>query len=55
MNYTEQFLAEAVEIVKLIDRDSIERTAELVARLRERGLRFLDAPYAFPGGPDQPR
>src|ERR1700719_3476185 len=41
MNYTEQFLADAVEIVKLIDRDSIERTAELVARLRERGGRLF--------------
>jgi D-sedoheptulose 7-phosphate isomerase len=41
MNYTDQFLAEAVEIVKLIDRDSIERTAELVARLRERGGRLF--------------
>src|SRR6202140_5383948 len=41
MNYTEQYLAEAVEIVKLIDRHSIERTAELVARLRERGGRLF--------------
>jgi|SRR5579862_819373 len=41
MNYTDQFLAEAVEIVKLIDRGSIERTAELVARLRERGGRLF--------------
>lgn len=41
MNYTEQYLAEAVEILKLIDRDSIERTAELVAQLRERGGRLF--------------
>lgn len=41
MNYTEQYLAEATEILKLIDRDSIERTAELVGRLRERDGRLF--------------
>ena len=41
MTYTEQYLQEANEILKLIDRDSIERTAELVGRLRDRGGRLF--------------
>jgi len=41
VTYTEQYLQEANEILKLIDRDSIERTAELVGRLRDRGGRLF--------------
>ncbi len=41
MSYTEQYLQEANEILKRIDQDSIEKTAELVGRLRERGGRLF--------------
>jgi D-sedoheptulose 7-phosphate isomerase len=41
VTYTEQYLEEATEILKLIDQDSIERTAELVGRLRDRGGRLF--------------
>jgi D-sedoheptulose 7-phosphate isomerase len=41
MSYTQQYLQEANEILKRIDQDSIEKTAELVGRLRERDGRLF--------------
>jgi D-sedoheptulose 7-phosphate isomerase len=41
VTFTEQYLQEASEILKLIDRDSIEKTAELIGRLRDRGGRLF--------------
>lgn len=41
MTHTEQYLAEASQILKLIDVDSIERTAGLLAGLREREGRLF--------------
>jgi len=41
VTYTEQYLAEASEILKCIDRDSIERTVGLLAGLREREGRLF--------------
>jgi D-sedoheptulose 7-phosphate isomerase len=41
VTYTEEYLAEASQILKLIDNDSIERTAGLLAGLREREGRLF--------------
>ncbi len=41
MTYTEEYLAEASEILKLINTDSIERTVGLLSALRERGGRLF--------------
>ena len=41
MSYTDEYLEEAGEILKSIDREAIERVAELVGRLRDRGGRLF--------------
>lgn len=41
MSYTDEYLEEAGEILKLIDRGAIERLAELMGRLRDRGGRLF--------------
>jgi D-sedoheptulose 7-phosphate isomerase len=41
MTFTEQFLAEAAEILKRIDTASVERVAELLAACRARGGRLF--------------
>lgn len=41
MSYANQFIDEAAQILKSLDRDAIERTADLLRRLRERGGRLF--------------
>jgi D-sedoheptulose 7-phosphate isomerase len=41
MTFTQQFLAEAGRIIELLDQDSIERTAAVLAQTRERGGRLF--------------
>jgi D-sedoheptulose 7-phosphate isomerase len=41
MTFTQQFLAEAGRIIELLDQDSIERTAAVLAHTRERGGRLF--------------
>lgn len=41
MSFVEQFLAEAREIIDQLDRDAIERVAQLLAATRERGGRLF--------------
>lgn len=41
MNYVAQYLQEATEIASLLDRSAIERTADLLLELRERGGRLF--------------
>jgi D-sedoheptulose 7-phosphate isomerase len=41
MNYVAQYLQEATEIASLLDRSAVERTADLLLELRERGGRLF--------------
>ena len=41
MNYVAQYLQEVIEIAGLLDRSAIERTADLLLELRERGGRLF--------------
>jgi D-sedoheptulose 7-phosphate isomerase len=41
MNYVAQYLQEATEIARLLDRSAVERTADLLFELRERGGRLF--------------
>jgi D-sedoheptulose 7-phosphate isomerase len=41
MNYVAQYLQEVIEIANLLDRSAIERTADLLLKLRERGGRLF--------------
>jgi D-sedoheptulose 7-phosphate isomerase len=41
MTYTQKHLAEAAEVIRLLDAEAIERMAELLARLRERQGRLF--------------
>jgi D-sedoheptulose 7-phosphate isomerase len=41
MSYADQFTEEAAQILKLLDRAAIERTADLLFQLRERGGRLF--------------
>lgn len=41
MDYVEQYLAEAIEILQRLDRQTIEKTVELLAALRRRGGRLF--------------
>jgi D-sedoheptulose 7-phosphate isomerase len=41
VTYTAQYLAAAIEILKQIDQDDIERTLDLLVKLRERGGRLF--------------
>ena len=41
MNYVAQYLQEATEIASLLDRSTVERTADLLLELRERGGRLF--------------
>jgi D-sedoheptulose 7-phosphate isomerase len=41
MTYADQFIDEATQILKALDRDAIERTADLLHQLRERGGRLF--------------
>ena len=41
MSYANQFIDEAAQILKALDRDAIERAADLLCRLRERGGRLF--------------
>ncbi len=41
MNYVAQYLQEATEIVSLLNRTAVERTADLLLELRERGGRLF--------------
>ncbi len=41
MNYVSQYLQEATEIASLLDRSTVERTADLLLELRERGGRLF--------------
>jgi len=41
MSYTQKHLAEAAEVIRLLDAEAIERMADLLARLRERQGRLF--------------
>src|SRR6266508_390489 len=41
MNYVAQYLQEATEIARLLDYSAVERTADLLFELRERGGRLF--------------
>jgi D-sedoheptulose 7-phosphate isomerase len=41
MSYADQFIDEAAQILKAVDRQAIERTADLLHQLRERGGRLF--------------